>query len=409
MHSGNVGSRAEPLFQAALSTGLAVLGFFILFSTAGTIAALVLLLLLCLASAKRIARLQPWREPVLALGLALMAWITLRIFVGEGPGSAAASAWGRYRELLMVPLLWGLLRIARHPSFFVGGLLAGAMVLAALHWLTPFSTWAAVFVDRRSISAGFGLAVCAFLLFEHARLVGGRWRLASLAGSAFLVCTVLFMGHARTGHLMVLLLGLCAAWRAAPRHARVGAMVLVVVAGMLLGALSQPVRTRMAETVAALDSSRPLEPDNFSTRARFEFLRNGYGVAMQHGLLGAGWVGYEAAYRQVAAARATSHGSVPGAGSENPHNEYLLQLGAGGIPALLLFLCWLAAPLWRAVRRQAAPGPWAPTAACVSIAFAVGCVFNSLLLDFVEGHVYCALLAWLLADDARAFEHQLRT
>jgi heptosyltransferase-3 len=34
----------------------------------------------------------------------------------------------------------------------------------------------------------------------------------------------------------------------------------------------------------------------------------------------------------------------------------------------------------------------------VALAFAVGCVFNSLLLDFMEGHLYVTLLAWLLAD-----------
>jgi O-antigen ligase len=37
----------------------------------------------------------------------------------------------------------------------------------------------------------------------------------------------------------------------------------------------------------------------------------------------------------------------------------------------------------------------------VSLAFAVGCVFNSLLMDFVEGHIYGVLLAWLLAQSAQ--------
>ena len=32
----------------------------------------------------------------------------------------------------------------------------------------------------------------------------------------------------------------------------------------------------------------------------------------------------------------------------------------------------------------------------VALAFATGCLFNSLLLDFVEGHFYGALMAWLL-------------
>ena len=36
------------------------------------------------------------------------------------------------------------------------------------------------------------------------------------------------------------------------------------------------------------------------------------------------------------------------------------------------------------------------------MAFAVGCLFNSMLLDFVEGHFYIALLAWLLAENRYA-------
>jgi O-antigen ligase len=92
------------------------------------------------------------------------------------------------------------------------------------------------------------------------------------------------------------------------------------------------------------------------------------------------------------------HGShpAPGTYSDNPHNEYLLQSGAGGLPALALFLLWLALPLRLALRPSA--GPWAGTLGCVTVAFAVGCLFNSLLLDFVEGHLYGAVLAWLLAQ-----------
>jgi len=31
------------------------------------------------------------------------------------------------------------------------------------------------------------------------------------------------------------------------------------------------------------------------------------------------------------------------------------------------------------------------------LAFALGGLFNSLLMDFVEGHLYIGLLAWLMA------------
>ena len=84
--------------------------------------------------------------------------------------------------------------------------------------------------------------------------------------------------------------------------------------------------------------------------------------------------------------------------SNNPHNEYLMQLACGGLPALARFRGWLAGA---AVRRDAA-GRAPPALVGVALAFGFACLFNSLLLDFVEGHYYMAVLAFLLARERRA-------
>ena len=132
-----------------------------------------------------------------------------------------------------------------------------------------------------------------------------------------------------------------------------------------------------------------------STGIRIRLLRNGAEVAADNYLLGTGWRNYADAYERVA----IGNGDAPSIWrrSENPHNEYLMQLGAGGLPALALFLTWIALPLYAALR----PGTQDPRAAgmlaCVALAFAAGSLFNSLLLDFTEGHIYAALAAWLLA------------
>ncbi|MBA2676011.1 hypothetical protein, partial [Ramlibacter sp.] len=205
----------ERALQGALTFALALLGFFLPCSTAGTSIALGLLLLLAIPFAPRIAR-QPWSaEPVLGLGLLLLAYIALRT-LAEGWPAARLTEVNRYHELLMIPLVWALLRIARAPRALLLGLMAGALWFAALHWLAPLSPRLGAFVASRRISAGFGLSVCAFLLFEHARL-GALPRAAAYAGAGFLVVTVLFATEGRTGHLVLVLLLACAAWRAAPR------------------------------------------------------------------------------------------------------------------------------------------------------------------------------------------------
>ena len=61
--------------------------------------------------------------------------------------------------------------------------------------------------------------------------------------------------------------------------------------------------------------------------------------------------------------------------------------------ALALFLAWLVAPLLRT-----APLAVRQSIAGLVLAFAVGCLFNSLLRDFIEGHFFVVVLSWLLAQ-----------
>lgn len=389
-------SWSERAYQGVLTGALAALGFFLIFSTAGTALSLFVLLVLCLLAPGRIWRQAPWREPVLALGLALLAYVALRTFVGEGLRPSSAGIVNNYHELLMLPLLWALLRLAQRPHAFMAGLFAGALFFAGLNWLAPFVPWAADFLFTRRISGGFGLAVCAFLLFEQARL-GAVRRGPGYAGAAFLAATVLFAGDSRTAHVVLLLLAGCAAWRAAPRRWRLPAAAAMLVCGALLASLSPHVRERIVETVDAAEASRQGQVEFTSSGARIELVRNSLAVAREHWLLGTGWQGFEAAFAQAAAERRMHSPHGLGTRSDNPHNEYLMQLAGGGLPALALFLLWLAWPMWRAVREPAGGRAWVGVMGCVALAFAVGSLFNSLLLDFIEGHFYGALLAWLLA------------
>jgi O-antigen ligase len=388
-------ARAEPagerIFQPTLSAALAALGFFLPWSTAGTSLSLIVLLVLGIGAAGRLVRLRPWQQPVLVVGIVLMAWIVLRTLV-EGPGPRTLVAINRYHELMMIPLLWVLMRSARAPQSFFHGLMAGALAFALVHWMAPLVPALNPWLTHRRISAGFGLAVCAFLLYEHARLgLVPRW--PGIAGAVFLAFTVVFATDGRTGVLVLLLMLACAAWRTAPRRWRWAAACVLVIAGVGLTALSEPMRERISETIAAAHSpSTRSDGELTSTDIRVQLVRTGATVARENFLLGTGWAGYPNAFARASAELGAPAG--PWSSADNPHDEYLLQLGAGGLPALALFLAWLAAPL---VRVRGRSGPWASALACVTVAFAFGCLFNSLLLDFVEGHLYGAILAWLLA------------
>ena len=276
---------------------------------------------------------------------------------------------------------------------FVVALFAGAIALATLHWFAPLDERLDWFLHTRRISAGFGLAVCAFLLFEHARL-GLVRPLVGYGLAAYLAITLLFANDGRTGQVLLLLLLVCAAFRAAPRRWRLPTVAGVAVAAVLLAASSNAVRVRMAETAAELrtaESSAPGEP-----WSRVELLRTGWTVVERHWPLGTGWASYPHAFNGVALERNRKALEASGEVSVNPHDEFVLQLGAGGLPALVLFAAWLLVPIVTGTRRGA--GPWGGAMACIAFAFAVDAALNSVLLDFTEAHLYAALLAWLLAQ-----------
>ncbi|MDB5896977.1 MAG: putative rane protein [Ramlibacter sp.] len=385
----------ERLYQGLLTLALAVLGFFVLYSPAGVSMAMAALALLAFAAPMRLWRQQPWREPVLVLGLLLLAYILLRTLIGEG--AAALPVVNKYQELLLVPVLWALLRVARRPQAFAIGLLLGAFLLAALYWTgMPKETKLGHWLVLHRISAGFGLAVCSFLLFEHARL-GRIPKRAGYLASFFLAATVLAAVNARTGHVVLLVLVGCAGFRAAPPRARIITALAVLVSALVVAAVSPTVRGRVLETLNDSEAgSRGQAVKESSTQQRLEIWDNAVTVAREHWLLGTGWGHYLPAVKEVSARRHPDPAAVPGALSENPHNEYLMQLGGGGVPALLLFLLWLAWPMARALRDAGTGKPWSSAVGCIALAFAVGCLFNSMLLDFIEAHFYGSLLAWLL-------------
>lgn len=387
---------SERAYQFVLTGALGALGFFVQFSTAGTAIALAVLVALVAIAPARVLRLRPWREPVHAMGLVLLAYIAVRDLAGAGFTRQALGAINHYHELLMIPILWALFRVARRPNAFINGLIVGALFLALLHWAALLSPQVAGFMLSRRVSAGFTLAICAYLFFEHARLrrippgVG-------YAASAAVALTVLFASDGRTGHLLLLFLLGCAGLRAAPARLRWRVTAAVLLLGVLAGSLSPTVRERVHETLNREAAGKRGEAaGSSSTAIRVQMLHNGLDVAREHWLIGTGWAAYERAYADAAARRYPDPTKVYGSHTVNPHSEYLLQLGAGGVPAFILFLLWLFSPIGQMWRQRRIARQWAGAITAVTAAYAISCLFNSALLDFVEGHFYGALLAWLL-------------
>ena len=384
--------------DAATQAALAALGLVLPYSSAGVSMLLGVLLLLALCSLGTMRRTEAWREPTALIGLLLFAYIALHTLL-DGPWTpAGASAVNKYHELLLFPVLLALVGSTTRPQAFLWGLAAGSLGYAVAHWLSLWVPGLEAELSPRRISGGFCLALSAYLLLHE----NGRWAWLWRGIAAVLALTVLTRIDGRTGLVVLLLLAVWTVWRQSPRHWRLPSATAVGLVVVLLAVASPPVNKRLQETWAGITSMR-LDTGT-STSIRLALLTNGWTVAADHQPLGVGYGRYAEFHEPVARQRLSREPGWKPANaswevlSNNPHNEYLLQLACGGLPALLLFLGWLAAP---ALRRD--PDGRAPPALVgVVIAFGFACLFNSLLLDFVEGHYYMAVLAFLLARERRA-------
>lgn len=392
----------DKLHRWILNLGMALLGLFLLMSPAGTSVGLVLVSLALLIRPSLVWRLGIWREPFVVVGLVFFLFIALHgIVIAQASGPAWAFP-GKYGELWRAPILLAAFALCANSQVFWRALLLGSLSYAGLHCLNWFgvSLLPPEFFGARRISAGLGLLAVAWVsLGRSAR--ANRPLLLWLV-SVVLSLTVLFAIDGRTGHLLLVLLAALAGWFYAPRRWRwvcaVSWPLLVAVAA--LG--SKAVQSRMSDTMSIVKPGGA-SSDLTSAGLRKQFYINGAELVRRSPWLGVGYSNIPTAFHAVVLERLVADPSLadyadhPYSSPPNLHNEYLMQWAGGGFLAFALWLVWLASPLFP---RGHDPGIRVSMAGLV-VAFSVGCLFNSWLLDFTEGHVYLVIMAWLLSHKYR--------
>jgi len=255
-------------------------------------------------------------------------------------------------------------------------------------------------MQRHRISSGFALAIASFLLLLRAPPGRRGWLALSAIGFiAFTVVSGWMRARARRARNprrawqrgFVRLDAYARGWPRGPSSCWSEAALL-----------SPGVQGRIGEMRAAW--SRHFPAGRFdSSGVRLQLLRITGEAAREHWLAGRGLL--ELRSRPIARLRnAFMQGSrmrmpscaAAGPSVRNPHDEYVMQLVSGGILALALFIAWLVAGLREGSAHESMAGA---ALAGVVIAFAAGSLVNSMLLDFMEAHLYVGLLAWLLAEN----------
>ena len=328
-------------------------------------------------------------NPVAGAAVLLFAMLALGVTYTEGsPGVLF-----KYIDLLFVPVFLVFLRDAmtRQRALCAFGIAALASVLVShLAYLDLLSQvlWFARAPEnpygfKPSITHSLIVALAAYTFALLARdAQRPRLRIAYIALALFAAHNVVFMILSRTGYVVLTVLFL---YFFATTFGRRGLLAITAASMAIFFAAyltSDIFRGRVEVAATETAEWHAANPSTNSVGLRLEFYTASLEIIRQHPWLGSGTGSFPAVY---ARAVADQH-RVP---TENPHNEYLLiavQTGLAGLACLIyLFIRqWqFAGRLGETLYRDLGRG--------VVLTFAVGCLFNSLLIDHTEG----LLFAWL--------------
>jgi O-antigen ligase len=207
-----------------------------------------------------------------------------------------------------------------------------------------------------------------------------------IAGATLAAYNVLFMTQGRTGYLVLASLLLLFTYQMFRMRGVLAGLAALTLLGAFAYSMSSVVGSRVDEVSTDWQGFRDGKVDT-SVAYRLAFYENSARLLAKNPLLGAGAGTFDREYRELAAETGSPR-------TGNPHNEYLMiavQWGFVGVGLFIGLLCGM----WRfSARLSITHGRMAQG---VVVAMAVGCVFNSLLLDFTEGHAFVYLTGVLFA------------
>lgn len=341
-------------------------------------------------------------NPVSRCALLLFGLLLLGMLWGNQPAIDARDYLLKYLDLAFVPLF---IYYFRDPLTRQRGLLALAGVLTLVLALSLMvksgllpqgggviqGSPQSPVVFKFRVTHNFLMAFGAFLFtwLAIAAPAGSRARIVWGMLALLAAINVTLMVEGATGYLTLGGLGALLAATRLPRRIAIASFIAAPLLAAALLAVPGPFAQRAVTLAQEYQSWRPDVPARDSSAGlRIEFYRNTLDIIADHPLAGAGTGGFPSAY----AARVQGTNMLA---TRNPHNEYLhiaAQLGLIGLAAMGLMLV----VQWRMARRLPSVMETGLARGLV-LAMAVGCLFNSMLLDHAEGLFYAWLSGLLFA------------
>lgn len=357
-----------------------------------------------------------WRvlftDRVCAAALLLAAGLTVSLVYTSADRGHAFDFLMKYRKVIYLPLLILVFRDCRTNAWTRSAmwLLYGSLTFAMLLSCTNYLGWTAIgpwhstiepvkraWAFKDHISAGIMTALLFYLSLMFVKHVQTRLAKAALLAVALLsIINVLLMLQGRTGQVIAILyiVSYVVARFVSLRKVRPavrwtsGIAILLIACGLVFAALHSH-HSRLAETNQEI-SEYETTNTNTSMGVRLVFYRRSLELMAERPLIGHGVGTVQAEFD----AFARNNTGAAGATAGNPHNEFLLmgiQLGVVGIALFIFFLVQIG---------RSAVGLAEPARTIVLaylFAFTIGCLANSLLLNFTEGNLFIFLTGIFLS------------
>jgi len=322
---------------------------------------------------------------VALLCVVLFAWLGVAAIYGGG--SEAFGIWGKYRELALIIIYMGLASALPNRTRAVTALAIGLMLAMQISFMQAAGMLPMKHghpVLSSTLTHGALLAWLTFFLAHYA------WK-TKLLGVYFLVGLVVvdlfFLVDSSTGVVLFIALGLLFGCQTLSRTKLIWMLLGLALLMTAMYGVSPVFRDAIREDAKTVRVFFDDEERTWtSTGQRIEFYRNSLALFGQAPVLGHGTGRFHEKYAEHVA-------GTKQIVTSNPHNEYLMvgvQSGLVGLGILvaLLWALWRAASRWEGMDRWLAQG--------MVVWLAVGCCFNSFILDSREGMLF-ALLAALYA------------
>ncbi len=352
------------------------------------------------------------------VALILFAALGLSLAYTVADRAEAVSFLMKYRKLLLLPVLFLVFHGSDKTLWARAAIwtLFASLTLAMVLTYTNFFRWTAVgpmhgndaitrqWVFKDHISGGLMMAflVCiSVALGRAARTPASKWLLYGVALLALV--NVLLVLKGRTGQVVAIgymviyvVLHLMRFKRLDRRTRWITTAAFIAGCVCLVAYAFMAKDSRLAETGQEFNQFEQQNKDT-SVGVRLEFYRRSSELILERPIAGFGVGSVRTEFETMARNSTGGHAAMAG----NPHNEFFLMGVQLGVIGVALFV-WFLVEVWRECQKLALLERTVVYG--YLFAFVLGCLANSLLLNFTEGNLFILVMGILLFSGRRRNE-----